>query len=199
MAEWTMRFDRKNFDLTDYVPLDGVFTEPFHFYVKLRFTYHSEIYHTDNDHTVEVSGDITGYDPRHNHPTYPVVCCYMGKEIGGVEPCGPVIWAGGGAGDYTVTNIQGKDTDNITAIETPITTANYGQSFNGYYTSNGQITIESCNIPVIVAHADTDIYGDYLWYMGNPDTDLNINQYDPDSNQITEDILSKAVNWDNDE
>lgn len=200
MAEWTLKFDRKNFDLTDYVPLDGIFTEPFHFYIKLRYTFHSEIYHNDNDHTWELSGDITVYNPRHNHPTYPVVCCFLGVNDGyGSEACGPVIWAAGGAGDYTVTNIQGTDTDNLTAISTPINSGNYGSSSNGSYTTNGQITIESCNIPVVVNNASMDSYKDYLWYNGNIYSDLNISTYDPDSNPITDDVLQNAVNWDNNE
>lgn len=198
MAKWVLKFERKNFDLTDYVPLDGIFTEPFHVYVKYRYYYYSTIYHQEYDYTVEISYDLTGYDSHHNHPTYPCLACYLAYP--GTAQCGPVLWGAGGNNNYSYDNVQGYIMDNKTAIETPITTPGYGSTFNGQYTENAGIEIESCNIPVILENANPSDYGNYLWYMGNPDTSLNINQYDPDGpNPITDEILSKAVNWDNDE
>ena len=193
MANWAFYYEEKNFDVNDYVPLDGDFDEPFHFHVKYRFFYHSEIYHNDNDHTIEVEGDIVGYDPRHNHPSYPCIIVNLGFENGQEDArCGVLLRAQ--CYDYNVQNVIGVDTDNEAHTSTLITTGNYGDRFVAYYTTNAWCDIIESNIPVIFQFADPDLFGANLWYTGNSDSSLNLDQYDPDSDPITDEILGTAVN-----
>ena len=198
-APWQLDIRQNNFNTEEYVPLDGVFLDPVHVKLDITVNYYTSIYGIDVEDNVYMEFDLTGYTPHITSTEYPCIAVALNEENDPYYPSSAGVSIYGKCPDasYTFENFTGTHTD-INGVVTQLSDPNWGGFINGAVTTGGHIRINECNIPVVVCSADTDDYGDNLWFYRNDiNPDLCISDYLPNSDPITNEVLQSAVNWDN--
>lgn len=203
MALWQFNSESQNFNGSCIIPATTfpyVFAEPFDVHIVLNYSYTSLVYGTDNEDKFDIYFTIKGYD---SNGGYPYLLVALDGPNGQPERCGVAI------------NTMGLDIINISGVHSwrvdygawtddPITSASdFPGTFAGPMTENGEITIEECNIPLIfdsVPNDTSDItFSEYMWYLGNTDTTLNMNGYSPKAapgyNILTRDVYQHCYNF----
>ena len=195
MASWTFESESQNFNGSCIINVDSAphtFAEPYDISIKFFKSWDSTIPgatgNTEEEWTINAT--VKGYK---QYAGYPSLVCDLGEDNNSAGVSCPT-WATGL--EFDSLDIIRKWRVDYGAWTTDVyhTTNDLPNQQGAFYTENGYIRIDECNIPLLFTNAPEE-YEEYLWYLLNPDQDLDFSRYDPVTNPCPLSIYSKAYNF----
>lgn len=185
MAELQFSCESSNFTGSCIVAASSFpsdWAQPFNVHIKAGYSFTNSGNNVFYEHVWDIYYQIKGYDANGGYPYLRV--CLGGDNsqsgIAGIIPMygGLVLTTGTISGTHKYqSDGMGWNTDIITSV------TDFPDQFPSWYVEDGEIHITECNIPIIFDAVPDDttemIYSDYMWYLGNPESDHNFASYSP--------------------
>lgn len=195
MASWSFESESQQFNgscIINVASAPHTFAEPYDISVKFFKSWDSTIPgatgNTEEEWTINAT--VKGYK---QYAGYPSLVCDLGEDNNSAGVSCPT-WATGLEFDSLDIIRKWRVDYGAWTTDTYHTTNDLPNQQGAFYTENGYIRIDECNIPLLFTNAPEE-YEEYLWYLLNPDQDLDFSRYDPVTNPCPLSIYSKAYNY----